>query len=254
MTTLHHIRDPFFTVPLLLLSIIILFTGCDTEPRQAHQTDESSPPEVLITGAMKRVMWEGKLDGLIRFDTLSDRQGLYGIGPLVGLRGEITIDDGKVYVSRVTSDSTMVVEESTASSAPFFVRAKVNDWKSIPLPPEVKTIQQLEAFLVKQVENRPDPLPFKLTGEIERAVIHVQNLPPGTPVSSPAEAHQGQVDYTLGAERVRIIGFYSQKHQGVFTHHDSYLHLHLITEDENWMGHLDEVSFKDVQLLLPAGQ
>ena len=64
-------------------------------------------------------------------------------------------------------------------------------------------------------------------------------------------AHQGQTNYRLGKEVVNIIGFYSQKHQGVFTHHDSYLHLHLITKDGRWMGHLDRVSFQDMQLLLP---
>ena len=65
------------------------------------------------------------------------------------------------------------------------------------------------------------------------------------------EAHQGQVNYTLTNENVEIVGFYSTKHQGIFTHHDSFLHMHLITTDEQKMGHLDAVQLKEMKLFLP---
>jgi len=71
-------------------------------------------------------------------------------------------------------------------------------------------------------------------------------------VSSPAEAHQGQTNYYLNNEEVEIVGFFSTEHQGVFTHHDSFLHMHLITKDKSLMGHLDELELDKVTLYLPA--
>ena len=84
-----------------------------------------------------------------------------------------------------------------------------------------------------------------------KAKIHIQNLPKGAIVTSPAEAHQGQIDYVLLNEDVTIIGFFSTEHKGIFTHHDSTIHLHLITKDESKMGHLDALEIDNMQLYLP---
>ena len=67
------------------------------------------------------------------------------------------------------------------------------------------------------------------------------------------EAHNGQKNYDLQNEQADIIGFFSTKHQAIFTHHDTFLHMHLITVDRKKMGHLDEVLFKKgtISLFLP---
>jgi acetolactate decarboxylase len=53
-----------------------------------------------------------------------------------------------------------------------------------------------------------------------------------------------------------IIGFFSTRHQGVFTHKNTFLHMHLITADYQKMGHLDVVVFKKggVRLYMPIGK
>jgi acetolactate decarboxylase len=72
-------------------------------------------------------------------------------------------------------------------------------------------------------------------------------------VSSPAEAHQNQVSYQLNNEQVEVIGFFSTEHKAVFTHHDSFLHMHLLTADKSKIGHLDEALFgKGIKLYLPV--
>lgn len=45
-------------------------------------------------------------------------------------------------------------------------------------------------------------------------------------------------------EQVDIIGFFSTTHKAIFTHHDSFLHMHLIGANREKMGHLEEVLFK----------
>jgi hypothetical protein len=57
--------------------------------------------------------------------------------------------------------------------------------------------------------------------------------------------------YNYQNEDAEIIGFFSTEHKGVFTHHDSFLHMHLITKDESKMGHLDELKIGKMKLYLP---
>jgi len=199
--------------------------------------------EVQVVGEMKKTMWNGELEGKILLDTIVNKKSLYGIGPEAFMTGEIIIVDGQAFVSRVKSDSTMEVEETFEIKAPFFVYSNVNSWEKVTIPTSVSSIRQLEAF-IDSVSKKPEaPFTFKLKGKVKSAKVHVQNLPPGTVVKSPKDAHQGQKSYLIHDREVEIVGYYSTKHQGVFTHHDSFVHMHLITTDKKMIGHLDDVDF-----------
>jgi len=231
---------------LWLLALVVL--GCNSTNKKSNKGNYN---DLHIVGAMKNVMWKGELGSSINIDSISDKQGLYGIGPESYLTGELLINNGKSYVSRVTSDSTMLVEQKFDVLAPFFVYANVNKWEEIELPQSIRTIKDVEKYVDEKTIKIKRPFAFKLIGSISEALIHIQNLPEGTKVSSPDEAHQGQTNYFLKNEDVEVIGFFSTEHKGVFTHHDSYIHLHLITKDEQKMGHLDELEINAMKLYLP---
>lgn len=226
-----------------------MLLSCNSAKKETISDDTYS--DMIIVGAMKNVMWKGELSSSIDLDTISDKKGLYGLGPESYLTGELLINNGKNYVSKVTSDSTMAVEKRFNVSAPFFVYANINEWEEIELPSNITTTQDLEKFIDERTTENKRPFAFKLIGNISKAIIHVQNLPEGTKVSSPDEAHQGQTNYELKNEETEIVGFFSTKHKGIFTHHDSYLHMHLITKDESKMGHLDELEIENMKLYLP---
>jgi acetolactate decarboxylase len=203
---------------------------------------------------MKNVMWKGQLYGNINLDTISNRKNLYGLGPVEYLAGEILIIDGTSYKSTVVSDTTMKVEETYDIKAPFFGYANIAKWTEQTLPDNIQTIQQLEHYLNGVTRSSPRPFMFKLSGTVEQAKIHIVNLPKGSKVSSPDEAHKGQKKYEIKNEQAEIIGFFSTEHKSIFTHHDTYLHMHLITTDRKKMGHLDEILFKKgtMRLHLPT--
>lgn len=232
-----------------LLSIGLL--GCNAVQKEKDVTEAETYPDLKMVGAMKNVMWKGELAGSIRLDTISDRNGLYGLGPVSYLRGELLINNGKSYVAAVTSDSTMKVDRQMEVSAPFFVYGNITEWIEVELSPAVKTIADLEKFIDGQTADFKRPFAFKLIGRVSGATIHIQDLPEGTQVSSPAEAHQGQQNYQIKNEEAEVIGFFSTTHQGVFTHHDSFLHMHLISKDETKMGHLDKLEIGEMKLYLP---
>lgn len=234
-----HTHPPQLLKTLLLLCLLAL-----ASKYSIAQTD------VHLTGEMRNVMWKGQLYGTIALDTISPKAGLYGLGPVEYLAGELLVMDGKCYQSTVVSDTTMQVQENMDTKAPFFAYAHINAWTAQPLPESIQTISELEAYLVKRSQSLPRPFLFRLSGTVNDAVIHIVNLPKGTKVSSPEEAHQGKTSYPLKQEQVAILGFFSTEHKAIFTHHDTFLHLHLITKDLQKMGHLDEVHFKPGSMVL----
>lgn len=234
---------------LLITFLGILIFACNAREKRSELLDTG--PSIKVVGAMKNVMRKGELAGIIKLDTIKNRKGLYGLGPERFLTGELLINNGHAYVSRVLSDSTMAVEKTFEVAAPFFVYGHVQEWQELALGEHIKTIKDLETLIDEQTQAIKRPFAFKLSGRIVDAIIHIQNLPAGTKVSSPEEAHQGQTNYTLQDEEVEIVGFFSTEHKGVFTHHDSFLHLHLITKDERKMGHLDKVTFGTMKLFVP---
>lgn len=225
-----------FKTTLLGLALLTLI-GCQS-------TAQKISNEVKIVGAMKNVLWKGQLYGNIYLDTISNKQHLYGLGPIEYLTGEILIIDGKSYKSTVSADSTMKVEETFDIKAPFFGYVNIEKWTERNLPDSVQTSQQLETYLDRITKSSKRPFMFKLTGIVETATIHIVNLPKGSTVSSPDEAHQGQTNFPLESEQVEIVGFFSTEHKAIFTHHDTFLHMHLITCDRKKMGHLDPLLLK----------
>lgn len=235
-----------------IILIVIVLISCNSTGKKSQLTNENLSI-VQVVGAMKNVMWKGELAGTINLDTIKNKNGLYGLGPVEYLTGELLIIDGKSYSSTVLADSSIFVKETYQTKAPFFVYTNQIDWSVETLPSNIKTIKDLEKFIDNKKLDFNRPFVFKLKGQIENADIHIQNLPKGTKVSSPEEAHQGQANYSLKNNTVDIVGFFSTDHKGVFTHHDSNVHMHLITSDRKKMGHLDKVTFGNgtIQLYLP---
>jgi acetolactate decarboxylase len=232
-----------------LFTLLLVLMGC-TNSESKNETTQTYR-DIKVVGAMKDAMWKGELYSKINLDTIKDKKGLYGLGPQTQLTGEIIIIDGKSYVSQVKTDSTMTVQETYKTGAPFFVYGNVTEWKSVKVPETITTIEALERFVDQQSKTMKRPFAFKISGEIEEVTIHIQNLPPNSKVSSPQEAHVGQTNYNLQNENVDIVGFFSTEHKTVFTHHDTFMHLHLMTSDKTKMGHLDNATFGKLTLFLP---
>ncbi|RPD44237.1 alpha-acetolactate decarboxylase [Paracnuella aquatica] len=229
---------------ILVLAIIL----------SASSAAQAQVNEVKVVGQMRDVMWKGELQGKIYLDTIANKNALYGFGPVEYLSGEILVIDGKAYKSVVVGDTAMRVEETYNIKAPFFGYANIARWKEQSLPDSVETIAQLEQYLDRMTKGAKRPFLFRLSGTVKSAAIHIVNLPKGATVSSPDEAHRGQQNYKVTNATSDIIGFFSTTHKAIFTHHDTFLHMHLITADRAKMGHVDELLFEkgSMKLYLPA--
>lgn len=209
---------------------------------------------VKISGAMRNVMKKGQLQGTIHLDTIQNKKHLYGIGPKEYLQGELLIIDGKSYISTVNPNGAVKMEETFNVKAPFFVYTNQQNWKEEILPKHIRTLKQLEEYIDKQTRNSSRPFVFKLKGTVAKIDFHIQNHPDGAIVKSPEDVHQRQGKYERGNVEGEIIGFFSTGHQSIFTHHDSYIHIHFINSARTEMGHIDDLILNGetkVQLFLP---
>lgn len=226
----------------ICLASLVLTMNCQPASEKNNAAYDNTSPQIV--GQMRKVMREGELGPVIDLDTISNSQHLYGIGPVEYLSGEILILDGKGYHSTV-KDDIVVVTETMKMKAPFFGYARIEKWKEVKMPDTIVTLRQLELFLLKNSVKESRPFFFKVSATLDSAHIHVMALPKGAKVTSPQEAHAlGRRNFQLADKKAELLGFFSTEHQSVFTHHDTFVHIHLLTDDLKNMGHLDALSIR----------
>jgi acetolactate decarboxylase len=96
-------------------------------------------PEEKVAGALSNIMVDGDLSAHINLDTLNKTQ-LYGLGPVVGLKGEMVIIDGIIY-STYKKESKLVSQQNKTSLAAMLVYSKVKNEKKSPSIPPLRIIQ-----------------------------------------------------------------------------------------------------------------
>lgn len=227
------------TVAILLLSASAVFAA-------------GTPPTVLWQGSL-RAVHGGDVTGRVALTQFAGKKNLYAVGPVAGLDGEITVIAGKFYVARVRHGA-VETDNDLATQASFLVWSEVAAWKP-PLRLGVKADnhaqleKQIEVLATRAGIDTTQPFPFKLEGVFNAVDYHIL-----VPQKS-QQAHAGHGD---GAKKIsaknsdaEIIGFFSKNHQGVFTHKDSFAHLHVV-ERKGHSGHLDAISAgPDVRVLFP---
>lgn len=210
-------------------------------------------PEVKVSGAMKNIMMQGDLSAHINLDTLN-KTHLFALGPVAGLKGEIMILDGKVY-STAMQENRLLNQQDKISQAAMLVYSHVEKWKLVISKVKINNYAELEKLIeTTALANGYDteiPFAFKIETTAEKLAYHVIDWKDGTTHTMENHkqfAHSGQIDNTPSV----LVGFYSKHHQSVFTHHTTYMHIHLLEEKTKTVGHLDDIQLKgQITIYLP---
>ena len=216
---------------------------------------EGESGEVRWLGEQRKVVRDGDLTGRVDLTALAKRPHLYAAGPLEGLKGEVTVWDGKASLARWEAGKVVTTEEFKGKAC-FLVYAQVPTWTESKLPAGLDKPDDLEAdiFLEARKAGVPTdrPFPFLLRGTAQKVKLHILNKTDNAP-HNPEEHAKVKVPVVLEGREVDVIGFYSKKHAGVFTHHDSYAHMHALTADGKVSGHVDQLSpGGEMRLYLPV--
>ncbi len=191
----------------------------------------------------------------ILLDTLP-KSNLFGLGPLGKMQGEITVMDGKPLVAEAQADGSLTVSQSWKADAPFFVYQQVSEWVAYELTVNMESLSDLqhaiEAIARQKGYDLTAPFAFRLVGTMNNLTTHVV-LPRSGEVPG-YQTGKNQLNYDYKNIQGELMGFYSQQHQGIYTHKDSYIHVHFVSQDMTQMGHVDKIALsgKSVMLLLAA--
>jgi acetolactate decarboxylase len=159
-------------------------------------------------------------------------------------------------IAQVKADGSLLVNQIWQAEAPFFVYSNVSDWVSFELNVKVENLtdlqQAIERVAIQKGYSLNSPFAFRIVGQINELTTHVV-LPRSSEIPG-YQSGKNQVNYTYQNSLGELIGFYSQQHQGIFTHKDSYVHVHYVSDDMTIMGHVDKllITGQRLKLLLPA--
>ncbi len=207
--------------------------------------------EVQVHGALRAMFHQGETGKKVGMDALLPNPDLYALGALVDLSGEITVIGGKAYLSYPDGDNARNEAPShTDAGATLLVSAKVPSWSShvtgkpIRFAELDREIGKLAAAAGMNLDRR---FPFLMTGFFDDLQWHVID---GTRLKSGGTSHR---DHLAAAVKLRsprtratLIGFYSKRDEGVFTHMGSATHVHCLIDEPLSTGHVDHVT-------IPAG-
>jgi acetolactate decarboxylase len=223
--------------------------------------DAAAPTEIdgrgyrlWFIGGLHETVMMGKRDALLDLRTLKDHPHVYGIGPLEGLAGEVTIADGRPAVARVGADRLVHVTQTYEAGVPFFVWATVSAWQTAAVPSDVRTYADLEAFAgdAGKKAGLNQAFPFVVIGRPELIDFHIVDAKPDTPPGMASHA-KIQIPFTVHRQEATLVGFWSNQHQGIFTPMGSSMHVHFQTTDNKVSGHVQglDIGQSGMTLSLP---
>ena len=218
---------------------------------------------IEYVGAQKEIFKTGKAASVVSLEDLSDRKGLYAMGPIDGLDGEITIFDSKPYITKVRGND-YTLDKTFKHGAFFLVWTENQNWVDVPLPATVKGYVDLQKFVKEQAQkvgvDVTKPFPFLMAGTPTEIKWHINvDRTEGKPINKELFV-KSKEPYVTKGEPVDIIGFYSEKHSGIFLSQyapaikegsgmENYIHIHLVSKTSKAAGHIDDITFGDGMVL-----
>ena len=243
---------------ILLFAASLLVASC-SQPKdntKNYANKQSTTFEVKYFGALKNMMHKGDISAKFDLADLKETENLYAIGALENLKGEIQIFNSESFNTFV-QDSTVTIDNTFTKKATLLVYSIVESWDSYNIPDDIVTYEQLEkhiASVAKKNEiNIEKPFPFLIEGKALEFDWHVINWKDGDTEHSHEKHVNSGLNGTKNDQQVELLGFYSDSHHAVFTHHTTNMHIHLKTGDGKLAGHVDALTLgKGMVLKLPG--
>jgi acetolactate decarboxylase len=218
---------------------------------------------VEYVGAQKDIFVSGKAASVVSLEDLAGRKGLYAMGPVDGLDGEITVYDSKPYITKVRGKD-FVMDNTFKHGAFFLVWTEQTKWKDVAVPDTVKGYVDLQKFVKASAQaagiDVTKPFPFLLSGTPVEIKWHINiDRTEGKPITKELFLKSKEPFITKN-EPVDIIGFYSEHHAGVFLTATTpvikegsgmlnAIHIHLVSRTSKASGHIDDITFGDNMVL-----
>lgn len=216
-------------------------------------------PAVQAHGSFQRMQHRKEFAAQVALKDAVSGAGIYGLGALADLAGEITIHDGAVFISHGRRMDGLIDQRLAGDAqATLLATARVEKWREVAIPGAMKQAE-LQAFVVAQARaaglDTRAAFPFLIRGDIENYRWHVIAEPNphfgGHGGNAPMARQFDAAGKRMAAE---VVGFYSgDRLEGVISHPGEKFHEHLLDPARTLTGHLDAYDIAaGAVLLLPA--
>ena len=231
---------------ILILFLIIIMNSCSVS--------NDKQVEVHHFGALKNMMHKGDLSAKVTLDELKEMNHLFALGAVENLKGEVLILDGIPSVSYVKgndSSKTMMLDDSFEKNACLLVLASVEEWESINIPNTVVTYEEFEGYVAETAAEKgidiEKPFSFMIEGLAKSFDWHIIDWPENDTEHSHEKHIYSGLYGTLENQTVEMLGFYSNKHHAIFTHHSTNMHVHV--KSDKATGHADNFTLGENMIL-----
>ncbi len=252
---------------ILTLLVGLLAMGCTEmndrpgDPHAVAPTDtvraSTDTYWVSYRGALRTVMHQGDLTPHVHLDTLAHLSGLYAVGPLEGMVGEVTIYDGEPSIATVQNGEPRV-STSFDARALFLVYGAAEGWTSLRIDEHLEDLASLEQFISEAAEevglSTDAPFPFRLEGTAASLTYHILDHAEGEPIDH-ARHQDAKIIFEVSDRASRMVGFWGpEEAQGIYVHRDEHIHIHAMLPDDDASGHVDALTIEPgtITLYLPV--
>jgi alpha-acetolactate decarboxylase len=164
------------------------------------------------------------------------------VGAISGLRGEVSMIEGKLIVS-YGLDCGAKCPPATSESATLLATASAKHWRSVAIEKDLDA-KVLEAFIREQAKTAgldDKPFPFRIKGAVTDFVMHVNAAPNPRFKGHGAFDEMAVTGLAKGPKLAGwVVGFYAPPAlQGVVTHMGDYFHAHYVDDQRAMTAHLD---------------
>jgi len=210
-----------------------------------------APFAITIHGHFKRLLHTGDASGKVALDSIPTTAGLYGLGALADLRGEILLWDGRVLVTHGERVNGTTRQAMPGEQAALLGTALVDQWHEEIVPRDMEQ-QEFEGHVLDSARamgiDVNEPFPFLVRGTMTNLTWHV--ITGKAAGHAPAGGHRlghAQNRVFTGAEaRGRLVGLYSAARlEGIITHPGERFHVHYADDDLTLSGHVDAYAPKN---------
>ncbi len=157
----------------------------------------------------------------------------------------------------VIEENELVIDKTFNKKASLIVYATVDQWQDFEIPVSINSQTELEIFIKEKAKeyglDTDEAFPFLIEGVFSSIDWHTIDWKEGDKEVTHEKHRTSGLNGKLTKVTATILGFYSQKHKAIFTHHSSDVHMHMKTEEGLVAGHVDDLELKgNMVLRLPV--
>ena len=260
-----------FIICSLLAMTGALFSGCQQVDRPESASNQASTSnsqgkwdgEIQQFGEMHEVIGMQQHEGRVKLSELVAQPHFYGVGAIEGLKGELTILDGKILATSAPTQAELTpIHVTDETQATLLIGDHVDQWTPIELDADYVGSafeDQIKKLAQQQGLDTSKPFPFWIKGPILNMEFHVirgacpvHAQKKGIELSDDEKPFHHHVDQVDG----QLVGVFALGAAGKITHPGTSMHVHVVfTEDQQTneiTGHVERFGVaKGAVLYLP---